>query len=96
MHDDFTMNVYGWMVKVTNSPNELLVLALIYAYHEKGIECKFSYIDLAISLNMSKSSAQLSIKKLTDKGIIKVDSNFDENGGNLPNTYRFVSKGVKL
>lgn len=94
MNDDYIMKIYGWMPKITNSNAELLVLALIYSFHEKGIECNMSNFEIAEWLNIARRSVQRSIKTLKAKGIIKVESNCSDEGTCLANTYCFVSKYI--
>jgi hypothetical protein len=91
------VNIFGWMVDLGLSSNELIVYALIFGFsqdEESEFQGSIAYIQEWIGAN-SKHTAINTLKKLEDKGLIKKEQ-YSVNGVTFNKFKHVIPDGVEV
>lgn len=80
MKDNNYITILGWMTKLSLSPNELLVFAIVYGFTQDG-KTKYTGSSTYICdvLNISKNTSRSILKKLCEKDLLIIEKTTTNN-----------------
>ena len=91
------VNIFGWMLDLGLSSNELIVYALIFGFSqddESEFQGSITYIQEWIGAN-SKHTAINAIKKLEEKGLVKKEQ-YSVNGVTFNKFKHIIPEGIEV
>lgn len=71
------IKVYDWMFNLGMTWNEIIIYALVYGYNSSGENYFASQETTARRLGMQKSNLNRAIGHLVDKGLLRVEKEFE-------------------